>query len=73
MVELWTSRGLDLSTATDVIEKISKHEAFFADIMMKVKEQMCPRSSLSSHTHTSFNIFVMRISLLYPFSFFRMS
>jgi hypothetical protein len=36
MVELWTSRGLDKDTATDVIEKISKHPAFFADIMMKV-------------------------------------
>jgi ABC-type sugar transport system permease subunit len=36
MVELWTSRGLDEGTATDVIEKISKHPAFFADIMMKV-------------------------------------
>lgn len=35
MVELWTSRGLDEGTATDVIEKISKHPAFFADIMMK--------------------------------------
>jgi hypothetical protein len=38
MVELWTSRGLDESTATDVIEKISKHQAFFADIMMKVNQ-----------------------------------
>jgi hypothetical protein len=36
MVELWTSRGLDKNTATDVIEKISKYPAFFADIMMKV-------------------------------------
>jgi hypothetical protein len=36
MVELWTSRGLDEGTATDVIEKISKHPEFFADIMMKV-------------------------------------
>ncbi len=36
MVELWTSRGLDKNTATEVIEKISKHPAFFADIMMKV-------------------------------------
>ena len=36
MVELWTSRGLDVNTATDVIEKISMHHAFFADIMMKV-------------------------------------
>lgn len=35
MVELWTSRGLDKDTATDVIEKISKHPAFFADMMMK--------------------------------------
>ena len=37
MVELWTSRGLDVNTATDVIEKISMHHAFFADIMMKVR------------------------------------
>ena len=36
MVELWTSRGLDKNTATDVIEKISQYPAFFADIMMKV-------------------------------------
>ncbi len=36
MVELWCSRGLDKDTATDVIDKISKHPAFFADMMMKV-------------------------------------
>ena len=54
MVELWTSRGLDEGTATDVIEKISKHPAFFADIMMKVAFNYFRFVSL--HLDTAFSL-----------------
>jgi hypothetical protein len=66
MVELWTSRGLDESTATDVIEKISKHQAFFADIMMKVTQA---GACFVSHVLFSLVFFVL-FSLFLRISFY---
>jgi len=73
MVELWTSRGLDKNTATDVIEKISQYPAFFADIMMKV---ICTgfffwtrRTALLAAVSSSPHFFLLILFLL----FFRMN
>jgi hypothetical protein len=69
MVELWTSRGLDEGTATDVIEKISKHPEFFADIMMKVAFNSFLFVSLHFDTAFLLELLFFSCLLLMPFPF----